>query len=75
MSTKITKDLGLVAYLKTMGISISIKRIGLKGEFSYSSEADKLVNTYYTDDCKFLSFYNNIRNIKAQIENSPKEEI
>lgn len=70
---KMTKDLGLAAYLRTQGINIGIKRVGNKGEFNYSDEDQKHVNKYYSDEDKFLSFANNIRNIKAQIENSPKE--
>ena len=69
-----TKDLGVAAYLRTQGIMIEIKRVGNKGEFFYSSEDTQAVNKYYSDIEKFLSFANNMRNIKAQIENSPKEE-
>ena len=78
MQSKQTRDLGLAAYLKTHGVPLEIKRTsekGTKGVFLYDADHAKLVNKYYSDEEKFLSFSNNIRNIKAQIENSPKEEV
>ena len=74
MTIRSTKDLGVAAYLKTQGVEVTVKRQGNRGIFFHDIEASNLADKYYNDEEKFLSFANNMRTLKAQIENAPKED-
>lgn len=68
-----TRDLAAAAYLRTKGVPLIVDVIdsgaGRRGRFSYSPDAEKLVEDFYKGDDGFLMFSMNIRTLKSEVQN------
>jgi len=69
-----TRDLACAAYLKTKGFPLEVSRQGSKGIFYYPMEIQPEVDKFFKGEENFLSFYNNIRGLKSQIQNTRIKE-
>ena len=64
-----TSDLGAAAYVKTMGIPVEVKINGSRGVFEMDKKVVKDVEDYFSGKGDFITFANNQRNLKSQVQN------
>lgn len=67
-----TKDISLAAYINLKGEKISIKKNKNTVSFVFDNDVSKLVDAYYEDEEKYLTYSNILRNIKSRLINTLK---
>lgn len=67
-----TKDISLAAYINLKGEKISIKKSNNKVSFVFDNDVSLLVDKYYEDEEKYLTYSNILRNIKSRLINTLK---